>query len=62
MKRLSESDLKKLRLLSIINENETAYIVDDLVIAEVVTTGEKRKIDVPATVSLSESKKSLLKG
>lgn len=60
MKRVTENDIKALRNAKLINENEIAYIVDDLVIAESILDNSKRKID--AQNIMLECKKSLLKG
>jgi hypothetical protein len=60
MKQVTQNDLRALRHANLITENETAYIVDDIVIAESMLDNSKRKIDVSNVIL--ESKRSLLKG
>jgi hypothetical protein len=60
MQKVSDNDLKALRNANLVKEDETAYIIDDVVIAESLITGTKRRIE-PIGIML-ESKRVLLKG
>lgn len=60
MQRVTENDLRALRDANLIKPDETAYIVDDVVIAESLTSGDKRRVEVTGLVL--ESKRTLLKG
>jgi 5'-3' exonuclease len=60
MQKVSENDLRTLREAGLIKADETAYVVDGVVIAESLTTGDKRHVE--ATGLMLESKRSLLKG
>ena len=42
---MSEENMTRLRKNSLLNENEIAYSIGDLVVAENVTTGEKRVLE-----------------
>ena len=60
-KEMDIKDIKLLRETSKIHDNEVAYYVGDIVIAENVLDGKKRIVSDAAAV-LSESKKRVLKG
>jgi len=60
MQKVSDNDLRALRDANLIKPDETAYIVDDVVIAESLTSGDKRRVEVSGLVL--ESKRTLLKG
>jgi hypothetical protein len=60
MQKVSENDLRALRQAELIKSDETAYIVDDVVIAESLVNGEKRRVEVGGL--MLESKRSILKG
>ena len=60
MQNVSDNDLRQLRKSGLVNPDEIAYIIDDIVIAESLTSGEKRKIKVDGL--MLESKRTLLKG
>ncbi len=60
MQRVTENDLRVLRDANLIKPDETAYIIDDIVIAESLTSGNKRRVEVTGLVL--ESKRTLLKG
>jgi hypothetical protein len=60
MQRVTENDLRALRDANLIKSDETAYIIDDVVIAESLTSGDKRRVEVAGLVL--ESKRTLLKG
>ena len=60
MQRVTENDLRALRDANLIKPDETAYIIDDIVIAESLTSGNKRRVEVTGLVL--ESKRTLLKG
>jgi hypothetical protein len=60
MQRVTENDLRALRDANLIKPDETAYIIDDVVIAESLTSGDKRRVEVTGLVL--ESKRTLLKG
>ena len=60
MQRVTENDLRALRDANLIKPDETAYIIDDVVIAESLTSGNKRRVEVTGLVL--ESKRTLLKG
>ena len=57
---LKESEIKKLRDAGVISNEETAFRVGDLLVAENVCTRERRVID--AKGGLSESGRRVLKG
>jgi hypothetical protein len=58
---LRPEELGALREKQVINEKEYAYIAGDLLVAENVTTSEKRVLG-PAREFLSESNKRVLRG
>ena len=60
MQKVSENDLRALREANLITADETAYIIDDVVIAESIVNGDKRRIDVGGL--MLESKRTLLMG
>ena len=60
MQKVSENDLRALRQADLIKSDETAYIVDDVVIAESLVNGEKRRVEVGGL--MLESKRTILKG
>jgi len=60
MQKVSDNDLRALRAAKLINSEETAYVFNDVVIAESLVTGEKRQIEVDGL--MLESKRTLLKG
>jgi hypothetical protein len=60
MQKVSENDLRALRQADLIKSDETAYIVDDIVIAESLVNGEKRRVEVGGL--MLESKRTILKG
>jgi len=60
MQKVSDNDLRALREANLIKSDETAYIIDDVVIAESLTSGDKRRVEVGGLVL--ESKRTLLKG
>ena len=60
MQRVTENDLRVLRDANLIKPDETAYIIDDIVIAESLTSGNTRRAEVTGLVL--ESKRTLLKG
>ena len=60
MQKVSENDLRALREANLITADETAYIIDDIVIAESIVNGDKRRIDIGGL--MLESKRTLLKG
>jgi hypothetical protein len=57
-KQLSEFELSALRDKGILRENEVAYRVGDLVVAENVVTRERRVLEE----AINENKKRILKG
>lgn len=61
MRKLTHADMSRLRETGQIQENEVAFVQDDIVIAENLTTGEKRVVRV-APDMLLESRRQLLKG
>ena len=58
---MSEENMIRLRKNSLLNENEIAYSIGDLVVAENVTTGEKRVLENVENY-ISEGRKRILKG
>lgn len=57
---LSAQDIQRLRESNVITQNEVAFRVGDLVVAENILTNERRVLDTSSL--LLESSKRLLKG
>lgn len=60
MQKVTENDLRALRQADLIKPDETAYVIDDVVIAESLVNGEKRRIETNGL--MLESKREILKG
>mgnify|MGYP001219180191 CR=1 FL=1 len=59
---LPENQLRSLRNLKIINDDEIAYKKGDIIVAENVLTNERRIIDVPDLTTENSKNKRILKG
>ena len=59
---LPENQLRSLRSLKIINDDEIAYKKGDIIVAENVLTNERRIIDVPDLTTENSKNKRILKG
>ena len=59
---VSSRDLTQLRTSGLINENETAILVGDVVVAEDVVTKNRRVIDYRSRGLMLESTRRVLKG
>ena len=58
---LRSDQIAHLRQNSLLSKSEIAYIAGDLIVAENITTGEKRVLGEAETI-LTESNKRVLKG
>lgn len=59
MQKLSDKDIKILRENSLLQFEEIAYVIDNIIIAENLTNGNKRRVEVNGI--LLESKRIILK-